>query len=196
MLTLLSYKTVIIYPPTPPSTVIASGGTPSATGPPQVTDYDVAREIDNFFTNLSSTFDVFAQVINLTYLTPPISDDLVTFHNMSAVMACSLSGETLTSYLNSLQTKQWFKDLKGFRRCTTHRHEIECDIKSRRGLMKTSADTEIILPDNPFSYPPMYSQNREFGDFGVNIFNETSKALDDIYGIADTKIEAADHVPI
>lgn len=139
-----------------------------------------------------------AQVINRVYLTPPmsLSDDTVSFYNACVVMTSGLSGETLTNYLNSLQTKQWFKDLKGFRRCTTHRYELECLIISRRGSMETSADTEIILPDNPFSYPPTYSQNREFGVFAVNIFSETSKAIIDMYSLMEVRIRRAGCIPI
>ena len=146
--------------------------------------------------NLFSAFDIFAQVVNLVYLTPPLSEDAVSFYIISNEMANRCPNETLTQYLTFLQTKQWRKDLKDFRRCTTHRKAIEFLIDTSRVFMEVSWETKILLPDNPFSNLPIYSQRREFGVFGVDIFKKTLNAIDHMYGIMEARVRVANQIPI
>lgn len=198
MRTLLLYKTVVIYPRPPPSTSGATGGTISTASVSQITDYDVTRELDNLFAHLFSAFDTFAQVVNLVYLRPPtrLSTGKVSLYRMWGAMRRNFPSDALTRYMTSLLAKQWYKDMRNFRKVTTHRHEIEFRIDRPSVFMPTSHETKIILPDNPFSYPPTHSQHREFGVFGVNIFSETSTALDDMYGLMEVRIRRAGCIPI
>jgi len=193
MNTLISYETVIVSPP--PSTSTATGSTISATGISQTTDYDVARELDNFFGNLFSAFDIFAQIVNIVY-SNPLSTGEVSFYRMWGAMRRNFPNDALTSFMTSLLAKQWCKDLRSFRKVTTHRHEIEFTIEGSRGFMELSWMTKIVLPDNPFFLPPTYSLGREFGTFGVNIFHAAVNAIDKMYGILEAKIRAANRIPV
>ena len=193
--TLLSYETVFISPPL--STSGATSVTVStATNVSALTDFDISRELDNLFTNLSSAFNLFAQVINLVYLIPPLSDDVVSFYNVLNVMADTLPNETLTQYLLSLQTEQWYKDMKDFRRCTTHRKAIEFFIDMSRRFMEASWQTRILLPDNPFSTQPTYSLNREMKGFCEDLLRNSLNAIDHMYGLMEAKIRVANQIPV
>lgn len=195
--TLLSYKKVVISPP--PSASGATGSSIPTSGSTIVfepTDYDVSRELDNFFANLFGAFDIFAHIINQIYLARPFSEDNVYFSRVRGAMVRDFPTDPLTHYLTSLQTKTWYKDLKDFRRCTTHRNEIEFKITRVRLFMEVSEETKILLPDTPFSYPPTYSLRREFGIFGVDIFKKTLNAIDDMYGIMEVRIRVANRIPV
>lgn len=195
--TLLSYKKVIISPPL--STSGATGDTISTSGATvisQPTDYDVSRELDNFFANLFGAFDIFAHMINQIYLARPFSEDEVYFSRVRGAMVRDFLTDPLTDYLTSLQTKTWYRDLKDFRGCITHRNEIEFKITRVRLFMEASEETKILLPDTPFSYPPTYSLRREFGIFGVDIFKKTLNAIDDMYDIMEDRIRVANRIPV
>lgn len=194
MNTLLSYETVIISPP--PSTSGVTGSTISVTSISTPTDYDVSRELDGFFANLFSSFDIFAQIVNMVYLTSPLSTGKVSFYRMWGAMKRIFPNDALTRFMTSLLAKQWYKDLKGCRKVPTHRHEIEFTIERSRGFMEPLCRTKIVLPDNPFSVPPTYSLRREFETFGVNIFQRAVNAIDHMYGIMEARIRVAGRIPI
>lgn len=191
---LLFYKTCFILPS--PLTSGMGGRTISVTGITQVTDYDVSRELDDFFVNVSSAFDAFAQVVNLVYLIPPLTPNIVKPSNVQNAMSRNFPTDKLTNHLTTLQAKPWYMDMKAFRN-TIHKHPIEFIPESKRlGFMETSWDTKIMLPDDPTSTTPTYFSKREFGVFGVDIFKETLDAINIMYGLMKARIRVADCIPI
>lgn len=194
---LLSTGAVIVYPSQPTgSATTGTFATSSATNVTSVTDYDVSRELDDFFMNLVSAYDMFAHVINRTYFSTPINDADVTFYSISDEMARRFPSETITAYLTSLKRESWHRNMKAFRKCTTHGKAIKFRIDIERGFMETSWMTKIVLPDNPFSNRPTYLQNREMRTFGIDIFKKSLNAIDHMYGIMEARIRSSDRIPI
>jgi len=186
----------ISHPDTVATTISTGSGNPSATSVSPVTDYDVSRELDGFLTSLWSAFDIFAQAVNLAYLTPQLSVGYVDFKRVRGAMYRSLPSERLTVYMNSLISELWYIDLNDFRRCITHRNEIDIWIITSRTLLATKSDTKILLPDDPLSYPSTYSAKRQCGSFGIGIFKKALNAIDQMYGLMETKIKNVGHIPI
>jgi hypothetical protein len=194
---LLSFKTVLIsHPDTIATTVTTGSGNPSATGVSPVSYDDVSRELDGFFTSLWSVFDIFAHEVNLVYLTPPLTGRDVSFKGVLDAMSRIFSSERLTLYMSSLVSELWYKDLDDFRRCITHRNEVDIKIITSRTLFAPALETKILLPDDPLSYPSTYSLNRECGSFGSGIFKKALNAIDHMYELMETKIRNVGHVPI
>jgi len=180
------------------STISVSSSTISATSvsPSTLTDDDIHRELDNFFYNLFSAFESFAQVVNLVYVVPPMNDDDATFFDVSTILVTRFAGETLTPYLTSISTQNWFREMKAFRKCTTHSKSIPFYFTYSRESTRESWEPKIILPDNPRSDSPDYPPNKEFGTFGMNILTEVFKAIENMFDILETRIRSADRIPV
>lgn len=191
---ILSTSTVIISPPSSTSTATSSNA--SATNLPHPTDYDIYRELDNFFANLFSALDVFAQVINLAYFLNPYSEHRVSFHRVYGGLRRSHPNDALTQYFTTLRTEQWHKDMKDFRKCAVHRKVIEFKIRISRESTQGQWETKIVLPDNPFLDQLTYSLNREFDIYGVDIFKRTVNAIDQMYSTMEARIRTANHIPV
>lgn len=194
---LLSFKSKTVLHPEATATTVTSGyGNPSATGVPPVTDYDVCRELDGFFTNVFSAFDHFAQAVNLMYFASPLPTDDVSFWKIWDVLKRDLPSEAITGFITSLRSDQWFQQLNVYRRCVTHQNEIEFTTESSRPFMKVGVRTKIVLPVNPFSHPAVYSPPREFGIFGVDAFEKTLNVIDHMYGLMETKARNVGYIPV
>lgn len=185
---------------TPPSTS-TSGATGSSISTTNVSlpTFDISGNLDNFFGNLLSAFDIFAQVTNLVYLTPPLNESDVSFDRVVNEMACGLQNEVITQYLLSVQRSQWYKNQKAFRRCAIHRKSIPFTVTMEFAYLQTSSFpkvTAVLLPDNPYLKIPTYQKKQEMRVFGMNIFQNTLNAIDDMYGIMEVRVRAADRIPI
>ena len=195
--TLLSYEAVGISRP-PPNLI--SGIAISATSVSSPNDYDVSRELDNFFSNLLSAYDMVAQVVNCIYLSSMYDVSEVYFRRVSGAMArnLSLSSDALTLHLDSLRAQGWYKDMRDFRHVETHRNAIDFELRRpfARPFVSASMKTRIVLPDNPFSYPSTHYLNRDFDKFGMDILRNTLNTIDQMYGIMETRIRVAGQIPI
>lgn len=164
--------------------------------------FGISGNLDNFFGNLSSAFDIIAQVVNLVYLThltPPLNERDVSFERVTNEMASNLQNEQMTQHLTSLRTTQWYVDMKPFRNCGTHRKTIRFKVLMEEESMLTLSWPKVItilLPDDPFIDPPTWNQNREMKVFGVNIFKNILNEIDNIYGLMEARVRTADRIPV
>lgn len=184
----------------PSNTSGITGGTISATDITPPTS-NISGDINDFFGNLSSAFDMFAQVVNLVYLSPALDESDVTFHEIVNTMMSihRFQREPITQYLATLQRSQWYNDLKPFRHCKTHRKIIQFLVVMKQSPLQTSlwpTVTTILLPDNPYSNQPTYQKNREMQVFGMNIFEMSLNAIDHMFGLIEAKIQTADRIPV
>jgi len=192
----LSVEELIYSTPSDTSGAIAS--TISATNVTSPTP-DISGNINDFFGNLFSAFDIFAQVVNLVYLSHPLDERDVTFDEMVNVMNRIYQSEPITQYLRNLQRSQWFEDLKPFRHCKTHRKIIQFNMLMKQSPLQTSpwpAVVTILLPDNPYSNQPTFQQNREIQVFGIDILKNSLDGIDNMFGLMETKVRDVDHIPI
>lgn len=161
--------------------------------------FGISGNLDNFFGNLSSAFDIFAQVVNLVYLAPPLDEKDVSFEKIINEMGSKLQNEQMTQHLTSLRTMQWYVDMKPFRNCGTHRKTIRFKVLMEEESMRTLSwpkVTTILLPDDPFIDPPTYNTNREMEVFGLNIFENTLNQIDEMYGMMEVRVRVTDRIPV
>lgn len=162
------------------------------------TQQEITRNVDGFFGNLASAFDIVGQVINLVFLVPPLEEQRVTFDWIITELVNRCGGKKITQYLTTLKKQQWYKDLKKFRRCTIHTKIIQCKTVTEHSVMQTTWPkvTEILIPDEPFRNKPTYSKNLTIQGFGKAIFLNALNAIDEIYGIMDAEVITADKIPV
>jgi hypothetical protein len=178
----------------------ATGSTISTTHVSAPT-FGISGNLNNFFGNLFSALDIFAQVVNLVYLMPPLNEGSVSFDGIIDEMrrASRVQNEAITRYLVSMRRNQWHKDLRPFRHCETHRKVIQFKLAMEYEPMQTSSLPKvltIILPDDPYLSKPTYQKNRQMRTFGISVFQHTLTAIDDMYGIMQAKIRSADRIPV
>lgn len=180
------------------ATNAASGSTSSTTAVITPTP-NISGDIDDFFGNIFSALDIFAQVINLVYLVPPLPEKDAKFENLIFQMTPRLPNEALTQHFSPMQRSQWYKNMRAFRHCETHRKCIPFRTVMEHESMGTSSwpmVKAILLPDNPYRVRPTYQKMREMKFFGVNILQNTLNEMDQMYGIMETRIRAANHIPV
>lgn len=160
---------------------------------------DISGNIDDFFGNIFSALDIFAQVINLVYLVPPLSERNVKFYKVVVEMKQRLPNEGLTTYFLPLPKDQWYKNMRAFRHCATHRKSIPFRTLMEYESMQTSAFPAvkaILLPDNPYRIQPTFHKKRMMKGFGVSLLQNTLTAIDDMYNIMETRVRRAKHIPV
>jgi len=177
-------------------TVATSGYTYSATSVTSPSDYDVSRELCGFFSNIFSAFDIFAQIINLVYFSPPLNISRVSFVKIGEKLDNDFPTDPLTQFITNLKNQQWYNDYLPYRKCTTHWHSIEFKVEQTRSFLQTTTETGIIVSDDPLSQSPTYNLNRKITTFGTEILTNTLDAIDKMYGILINKIRTADQIPI
>lgn len=188
-------KSLVIYPTTSTSGWTGSSLPTSAYSPTQV---DFSNWIDGFFGNLASAFDIFAQILNLVYLANPLNESDVAFDIMVKIMKIQFRNESLSQYLFSLPRQQWYRDLKAFRHCATHRKVIQYTVETIHGSMQTTFPTinRVLLPDNPSLSSMTYNLKREMNVFGSSILTNTLVSIDSMYGILEVRVRSANQIPI
>ena len=191
----LATKTYFIYSTTSTSGATGSSLPTTAYSPTQI---DFSNRIDGFFGNMASAFDIFAQVLNKVYLTHPLRENEVTFDMMVRIMKIRFMNESLSQYLFGLPRQQWYRDLKSFRHCSTHRKVIECIVETTHGSIQTTFPTitRILLPDNPSLNTMTYVLQREFGKFGSNVLTNVLVSIDNMYGLLESRVRTANRIPV
>jgi len=161
------------------------------------TAYDISGNLDDFFGNIASAFDYFAQIVNLLYFSRPFPQRNVTFNKFMRMMRNKRPTESINANLLSTARQQWYVDLKQFRHRATHQNIIDCQVFTSQSLTQTSpySLTKILLPDNPFNHMPTYRKNRDTR-FVENIFRNALGALDQMFEIMESKIRTVNQVPV
>jgi len=175
----------------------ATGSTISATVGSPPNEYDISRELGNFFHNLEGAFESFAQIVYYVYpLSPSLDAQTVTFATVSNEMITNFPREKLSDYIITIQKEQWFKDLTGFRIKEYHKHSIPFWVNRGRGFLDTSWQTVIWLPDKPLKKKVSYLKKREICRTCEYILREGVNAIDHISGLMEARINAVGHIPI
>jgi len=188
----------VSIPTTPTSSPSGSGATGGAiptTGISSSEEEDISRELGDFFYNLESAFESFAQLTNCAYpLT--LSEADVTFNELIDEMGRRFPSERLTNCLISLRAKRWYRDMKRFRRCEYHRKCIPIYISFGHRFKERSWQKEIWLPDNPLAKNITYLKTREVSEEIAEIFTESLNVIDEMFRIIEARITVANSVPI
>ena len=181
------------------SNATSTGSTIAPTYPIISPYIEVSGNVDDFFNNLTSAFEMFGQVINLVYIDPPLHESLVTFYNIVALMKTSKPNVNLTTHLNSFTNSQWFRDTKAFRRRCYHRRKILWEISMKVSSLQATVFpqvVEILIPDNPYSNNPTHVKKRSIMNFCLPLFQSSLNAIDQSFGIIDVEVKNANKIPV
>ena len=176
-----------------------SGNTITPTFPAIPPETEVTGELDDFFIDLKSSFEIFGQVINLVYLDPPLNEDDVTFFGIVKLMKIRKPNALLTAFLDSTLNAQWFGDLKDFRERAYHQRNILWEISMKYSSVQATVYpqvSEISIPDNPFSNQPAFTQKRNVRNFCLPLLQSSLNAIDKSFGIIDVEVKNADKIPV
>lgn len=142
--------------------------------------------IDSFFAFTYSAFDVMAQVINQKLHMGKNEWD-VNINKIKSDINRNHSAHTLNSVLNTLFNRNYFKNLKRYRNCSTHRRQIYIQeqvssVTSTPGYSTSGNVTTIvkILCDNPLTLNPTINQNRELIRYCTDIYNKMCRDISQI----------------
>jgi hypothetical protein len=177
----------------------ASGSTLAPTFPVTSPETDVTGDLDDFFINLKSSFEMLGQAINLVYLDPPLNENDVTFFGIVRLMKIGQPNALLTVHLDSFLNAQWFKDLKDFRERCYHQRNILWEISMKYSSVQATVYpqvSEILIPDNPFSNLPTYTKNRNVKNFCLPLFQSSVSAIDKSFEIIEKEVKNADKIPV
>lgn len=186
--------------PSAPFSTSAGSGASLLTTQTVSPTFDISGNLDDFFGNLASAFDILAQVINSIYLVPPLDERDVNFGSLALVVGIRCQNETIARNLSSLIVAPWFVDLKGFRHCQEHRNKIQFQvvfdpISSGQTISWPQIKT-ILLPDDPDAAQPNFAKGREVRVFCADILQNALNEINSIFGVMDARVRAADHVPV
>lgn len=164
-------------------------------------DVEIVGNLCAFFTNLYSAFDVFAHVVDLVYISPPISKTKVDFDKVVKEMTnrARLSEEEITKHIVSIQESQWFKDLKPYRDCDTHIKSVLPKVRIEYQPMQILAPSKVttfIIPDSPHVKDPKYSKNREVNVFCKSIIGEATSSIQYAFDIMEIRIRDSGRIPV
>lgn len=176
-----------------------SGNTIASTFPVTSPETEVTGDLDDFFINLRSSFEMFGQAINLVYLDPPLNENDVTFFGIVGLMKIRKPSALLTVHLDSFLNAQWFKDLKDFRECCYHQKNILWEISMKYSSVQATVYPqvlEILIPDNPFPNLPTYTKNRNVKNFCLPLFQSSVSVIDKSFGIIDAEVKNANKIPV
>jgi hypothetical protein len=124
--------------------------------------------VDSFFAFLYSAFDVISQVVN-QHLQLGINENQVSFKSVEESLRANRNGDLIQIIYTQILAANYFKNLKNYRNCSTHRRHI-CIVttgpKFSDGYSTTASRNlglavENILCDNPLVITPTINQNRE-----------------------------------
>jgi len=176
-----------------------SGTTIATTYPVSSPVIEVAGNLDDFFSNLTSSFEMLGQTINLVHIDPPLNKNRVTFYKIVTLMRRTKPAAILTANLNLFTNSQWFKDMKGFRKCSYHQKKIPWKVSMEYTNMQATffpQVSEILVADNPFSNNPTYTQKRNIKVFCLAIFQSSLITIDKSFEIMEIEARNADRIPV
>jgi hypothetical protein len=176
-----------------------SGNTITPTFPTISPETEITGELDDFFIDLKSSFEIFGQVINLVYFDQPLNEDDVTFFAIVNIMKITKPNSLLTPLLDSTLNAQWFVDLKDFRERAYHQRNIlwEISMKYSNALATVYPQiSEISIQDNPLSNQLAFTKNRNVMNFCLPLLQNSLNAIGKSFEIIDTEVKDADKIPV
>ena len=174
-----------------------SGNTIATTYPVISPETEVTGELDDFFIDLRSSFEMFGQVINLVYLDPPLNEDEANFCVIVKLMKIRKPHAPLTASLDSILNAPWFKDLRDFRERAYHQGNILWEISMKHSNVQATVYPQVLeisIQDNPNS--PTFTQNRNVRNFCLPLLLSSVSAIDKSFEIIDREVKNANKIPI
>jgi len=170
---------------------------------PSTQTMNLSRDLDGFFENLVSAFDILAQVVNLLYFAPPKNADEITFHNIvDELRDAGKQNESITTHFSRIRRRSWYRGLKSFRNCAIHNKSIQFRVQTKPSSFEPlqeyspSHDVKaILLPDNPRSNQPIYKR-RSVQSYCVKMFSKALDSIDLAFSLMENRIRTANRVPI
>jgi hypothetical protein len=194
---LLSIKEWTIPTGSSSNATTTSGSTIATTFPVISLETVVTGELNDFFIDLKSSFEMFGQVINLVYLDPPLNEDDASFFVIVGLMKIRKPHAVLTASLDSILDAQWFKDLRDFRERAYHQRDILWEISMKHSNVQATVYPqvlEIFIQDNLNS--PAFTQNRNVRNFCLPLLLSSLSVIDKSFEIIDREVKNADKIPV
>jgi hypothetical protein len=194
---LLSFKEWVFPTGSSSNATATSGNTIAPTFPATSPETEVTGELDDFFIDLKSSFEMFGQVMNLVYFDQPLNEDDVNFFSMVMLMRIQKSNSLLMAHLNSILNAQWFEDLKDFRERAYHQRNILWEISMKHSNAQATVYPQVVeisIQDNPNS--PTFAQNKNVRNFCLPLLQSSFSAIDKSFEIIDREVKNADRIPV
>lgn len=192
------------YSPSSPTTVssgvsiVTSSYTPTPIYSTKTSD--VSGTLDDFFANIFSAFDVFAQIFNIVYLTAPRPEDWVSFDRIINLLPVPPHNRDLIKpLLDGCQKAPLNKLANLYRNCSTHRKAIPFKVCAEIEPFTIKPSIEVIailLPDDPEADPPAYLKQIEARKFSLRVLKHSLSVIDRAYGIMEQTIRLSDSIPV
>lgn len=194
---LLSIKEWVFPTGSSSNATATSGNTIAPTFPATSPETNVTGELDDFFIDLKSSFEMFGQVTNLVYFDPPLDEDDAGFFAVVQLMKLKKPHGVLTGHLDSILNAQWFKDLRDFRERAYHQRNILWEISMKHSNAQATVYPQVLeisIQDNPNS--PTFRQNRTVKNFCLSLLQSSFSAIDKSFDIVETEVRNADRIPV
>lgn len=191
--------------PSSPVTTVSSGSiTTSAYAPPSPIYSSktgiVTGSLGDFFANVFSAFDVFAQIVNIVYFPSPISEDLVSFDRIvNSLPSPPLNKDSIKMLLEGCQKSPLNILANKYRNCSTHRMSLQFKVTAEIEPLSVAPALKVAaisLPDDPEVSIPTYSRMIEARIFSKRVLKHALSVIDRSYGIMENTLLTSDQIPV
>ena len=161
----------------------------------------ITNHLDDFFSNIFSALDVFAQILNLIYLSPSMKESDVYFFDVANKIATlSTPKDQLKKLLSGCLNTPLYADAKKYRKTTTHSNSLHFRVLSETDpfalVQSPPKIAAILIPDNPRVTPLTYLEKRDFRSFGPRVMKYTQAIVNSSYGVMEKTIKIIDKIPV
>lgn len=160
----------------------------------------VSNSLDDFFANVFSAFDVFAQLLNIIYLHTPQPEDWISFDRIVNLLPNPpLNRDSAKILLEGCQRASLNKQANLYRNCSTHRTVLQFKVVAE--IEPFNADPSlnvvaILLPDDPEANVATYRELIEARKFSERVLRHALSVIDRAYGIMNQTIGHVDGIPV
>lgn len=161
----------------------------------------ITNHLDDFFSNIFSTLDVFAQILNLFYLSPPMKEsDVYFFDVVKEIAALPAPKDQIKKLLSGCLKAPLYVNAKKYRKITTHSNSLRFRVLTESDpfalVQLPPKIAAIFIPDNPRVAPLTYLEKRDFRSFGPRVLKHTQAIVNSSYGIMERTVRAVDQIPV
>lgn len=144
--------------------------------------------VDAFFAFLYSAFDIVSHVIN-SKCRLHMKENQIKFCSINEKLGKKKKGTKIQALYNKISAKRYFKELKKYRNCSTHRRQIYLETRSETLVDSTqgydaSAELTInrtFICDDPLSLNPKINKNRELEKYCSSMLKKVMQEIERIY---------------
>jgi hypothetical protein len=144
---------------------------------------------------------VFAQILNLVYLSSPISEGQVSFFDaVNAISALQVSRDSIKALLNGCLNSPLHADANKYRSTSTHRNVLYFRVLMETDpfvtLQPPPRIAAILIADDPKVTPLSFSEKRDFRSFGPKVLQHTKATIDCVFRIMERTVRTVDQIPV